>query len=170
MLTATELAARADAVAASHDLSALRDRLIERAAPVLARAPVVPEAKALLSVDGGVCPEDGAALEFDPWSPESHRCPRCGRRYQGERHRRSWARFQHLWLAERAAHLAVLAALGGPEEAASRSAEILSAYAARYFDYPNQDNVLGPSRPFFSSYLESIWISNLLVAAGTLRE
>ena len=41
--------------------------------------PVVPTAKALLSADGGVCPDDGAPLAFDPWSPAAHRCPRCGR-------------------------------------------------------------------------------------------
>src|SRR2546422_3396219 len=39
-----------------------RSHLTERAAPVLARMPHVPEAKALLSTDGGVCPDDGAPL------------------------------------------------------------------------------------------------------------
>ena len=37
-------------------------------------------------------------------------------------------------------------------------------------DYPNRDNVLGPSRLFFSTYLESIWINNYLAAAALLRE
>ena len=34
----------------------------------------------------------------------------------------------------------------------------------------NRDNVLGPSRLFFSTYLESIWILNYLAAAWLLRE
>jgi len=33
----------------------------------------------------------------------------------------------------------------------------------------NRDNVLGPSRLFFSTYLESIWIGNYLAAAALLR-
>jgi len=69
VVTAEELATRRDEVARSPDLSALRAHLRERAAPVLARLPPIPEAKALFSRDGGVCPDDGTALTFDPWSP-----------------------------------------------------------------------------------------------------
>src|SRR5947209_2669391 len=118
----------------------------------------------------GVCPGDGAALMFDPWSPGSHACPRCRETYGGERHDRAWARYHHLWLAERAAHLAALGALADHRGAAARAGEILRAYAARYFRYPNRDNVLGPSRLFFSTYLESLWIGNVLAAAVLLRE
>jgi hypothetical protein len=131
--------------------------------------PPVPVAKALLSTDGGVCPEDGATLAFDPWSADAHPCPRCGKKFGGERHDRHWARYQHLWLAERAAHLAALAALRDDAAAADRAVEILGTYARRYWGYPNQDNVLGPSRLFFSTYLESIWIANYLAAAALLR-
>src|SRR5438876_8333173 len=80
-----------------------------------------------------------------------------------------WARYQHLWLAERAAHLATLAALGDNAAAADRAVEILRAYTRTYWGYANQDNVLGPSRLFFSTYLESIWIGNFLAAAALLR-
>src|SRR5207245_784306 len=83
---------------------------------------------------------------------------------------RAWARYQPLWLAERAAHLAALGALADHRGAAARAGEILRAYAARYFRYPNRDNVLGPSRLFFSTYLESLWIGNILAAAVLLRE
>ena len=164
-----ELEQRREEVFQSADLSGLRARLEERAAPVLARMPAIPGEKALLSADGGVCPDDGAALLFDPWSPDRHRCPRCGKEWTGERHRRHWARWQHLWVAERAAHLAALHAFGGHEAAARRAAEILRAYGERYLSYPNQDNVLGPARLFFSTYLESIWITDYLAAAVLLR-
>ena len=170
MLSAAELDARRETIGASADLSALARRLAEGTAPLLARAPVVPKAKALLSADGGVCPDHGTPLAFDPTSPTSHRCPRCGRTFAGERHDRAWARFQHLWLAERAATLAAMAALTGHGAAAGRAADILTAYASSYFDFPNRDNVLGPSRLFFSTYLESIWVTNYLAAAGMLRE
>ena len=170
MLSAPELEDRRRLIGASSDLGTLARRLAERAAPFLARAPVVPSAKALLSTDGGVCPEDGAALAFDPWSPSAHSCPRCGRTHAGERHDRAWARFQHLWLAERAATLAALGALAGHQGTAARAAEILSSYGSSYLDFPNRDNVLGPSRLFFSTYLESIWITDFVAAAVLLRE
>jgi hypothetical protein len=169
MVTAEDLASRKEQVAGSSDLAALRRRLAERAAPLLTRMPHIPEHKALLSTDGGICPKDGTALVFDPWSPGEHRCPLCGGAHVGERHDRHWARFQHLWLAERAAHLAALAALGGDERAAARASDILRAYARSYWQYPNRDNVLGPSRLFFSTYLESIWICNYLAAAMLLE-
>src|SRR5437773_467519 len=169
VVTAERLAERRLEIAASPDLQRLLAHLTERAAPLLARLPPVPEHKALLSMDGGVCPKDGATLVFDPWSPDAHRCPRCGEVARGVRHDRAWAKYQHLWLAERAAHLAAVAALGGDAAAAARARDILSAYAARYFQYPNADNVLGPSRLFFSTYLESLWVLNYLSAAWLLR-
>ena len=170
MVTAEQLGRRREEIAGAPDLTALRAHLTAQAEPLLARLPPLPEEKALLSSDGGVCPEDGAPLAFDPWSPRQHRCSRCGGIFTGERHDRDWARRQHLWLAERAAHLATLAALGGHDAAGARAAEILAGYAARYLRYPNRDNVLGPSRLFFSTYLESVWICNYLSAAVLLRE
>src|SRR6266446_3096184 len=158
VVTAEQLAARREQIATAPDLAALLAHTREHAAPLLARLPPIPDSKALLSTDGGVCPEDGAALGFDPWSPAAHGCPRCGKTFSGERHDRHWVRYQHLWLAERAAHLATLAALDGNDAAAARATEILRAYARSYWQYPNRDNVLGPSRLFFSTYLESIWI------------
>lgn len=179
MVTVEELAARAAVVSGAPDLRALRDHLRQRAQPVIERMPPVPEQKALLSVDGGRCADDGSFLTFDPWSPTEHRCPRCGKVWRGERHDRHWARHQHLWLAERAAHLAAVACLGGEDDpqggrggqegAAARARDILQTYAERYWRYPNRDNVLGPSRLFFSTYLESIWTCNYLAAAALLR-
>ena len=171
MVTAEELAARAEVVNGSADLWALLAHLRASAAPIVQRMPIIPDQKALLTTDGGFCPEDGTALTFDPWNPTDHRCPECRKVWRGERHDWSWARYQHLWLAERAAHLATLAALGGPEDrsAAARARDILNAYAERYWRYPNRDNVLGPSRLFFSTYLESVWVCNYVAAATVLR-
>jgi len=170
VLTGDQLAARRAVIAGSADLEALRETIARRAAPLLERMPEIPSAKALLSVDGGVCPDDGGALEFDPWSPRAHHCAGCGRGFTGERHDRAWARWQHLWLAERTADLAALAALDEDAAAASRACDILGAYAGRYAEYPNRDNVLGPARLFFSTYLESIWLTGYLAAASLLRE
>ena len=169
MLTGEELAQRRQDIEAAPDLTALLRRLTERARPVLDRMPPIPGRKALLTVDGGICPADGSRLEFNPWSPAEHRCPRCHKRYGGERHDRAWAHYQHLWLAERTAHLAAVAVLADHDAAGQRANQLLQAYNG-YLDFPNQDNVLGPSRLFFSTYLESIWITDYLAAATLLRE
>jgi hypothetical protein len=173
MLSALELDQRRQQIATAPDLQALARHQVERARALLDRpAPAMP-AKALLTADGGYCPDDGTALAFDPWSPATHWCPRCGRTFTGERHDRAWARFGHLWLAERAAALAAVAAVADPavaDAAAPRAVGILRGYADRIFDYPNRDNVLGPSRLFFSTYLESIWLTDYLAAATLLRE
>ena len=171
MVTAERLAERRDLVAGAPDLQALAAHIAQRNARVVQQLPPIPEVKALLSVDGGRCPADGAILRFDPWSPDAHTCPVCRARHSGIRHHRAWARLQHLWIAERAVELAAVTALGAAgEPAARRAAEILRVYGDRYFQYPNRDNVLGPSRLFFSTYLESIWILSYLAAAMLLRE
>jgi len=169
VVTPELLDARRAAVRHAPDLRRLMTHLEEGARPLLARQPVVPAVKSLLSQDGGRCPADGATLTFDPWSPDVHRCPRCGAEVRGERHDRWWARYQHQWNAERAAHLAAVAALGDLPEAAAGARALLATYGERYFSFPNRDNVLGPARLTFSTYLESIWISNYLAAAVLLR-
>ena len=170
MLSADELSARREAASAAPDLAGLVERLSARAGPLIRRSVEPPELKARLTADGGICPADRAVLEFDPWRAGTHRCPSCGREHAGARHDAAWARWQHLWLAERAAELSALAAVGDREDAARAANTLLAAYAARYESYPNRDNVLGPSRLFFSTYLESIWLGNYLAAAWLLRE
>ncbi|HEY9518668.1 MAG TPA: hypothetical protein VIQ98_05390, partial [Gemmatimonadales bacterium] len=76
MLTPEHLAALAAALPADPDRTRLLETLRERAAPLLARAPLIPRVKALLSRNGGLCPDDGAPLRFDPWSAEQHTCSR----------------------------------------------------------------------------------------------
>lgn len=124
----------------------------------------IPPEKARLTRDGGRCPNDGTLLEFDPRRPRRHRCPRCGNTYDEESHYRWWVMGYQLWLAERAVHAAALWALRGAERHRRLAATILRRLAERYDTYPNVDNVLGPTRLFFSTYLESIWLLQLCVA------
>lgn len=159
------LLARAEVVQRTPVLRALADRLRRHVQPLLDRPVYIPEQKALLSKDGGWCAEDGARLAFDPWSPHQHRCPRCGRLYRGDRHHRAWVWPYHLWLSERAVHLSLLGGVLGDSRLTGKAWEILNGYAARYRDYPNRDNVLGPTRLFFSTYLESIWLLQVVIAA-----
>ena len=129
----------------------------------------IPTRKALLSRTGGRCEVHGCALEFDPFAPHAHRCPVGGELHHGERHDLWWTTFYQLWLAERAVHAAALYALCGDVAAGTLARRILEGYAEQYLRYPNQDNVLGPTRPFFSTYLESIWLLQLCVALDLLE-
>ncbi len=134
-----------------------------------AGTPWIPEEKARMTRLGGRCPAHGALLEFDPWSPHAHRCPECGVVYHEPEHYRWWIMNYQLWLAERSVHAATLYALTGDEPCRRLTESILAGYAERYAHYPNRDNVLGPTRLFFSTYLESIWLLQLTVALDLLE-
>jgi len=136
---------------------------------VKARPLYFPTEKALLSREGGRCAIDGSLLTFDPYQPHVHVCPRCGTEYRGELHDRFWIYWYQLWLAERAVHAATLHRLGFGDFALL-AAEILDGYGERYASYPNADNVLGPTRLFFSTYVESIWLLQICIAADLLSE
>ena len=149
-------------------LASLADSLAADLEPLLHGEIYLPGAKALLSRAGGRCETDGTPLEFDPFSPHAHRCPVCGRVYDGEWHHRWWVYSYQLWLAERAVHAALLHLLRGDARHASLARDIAHRYAEAYATYPNRDNVLGPTRLFFSTYLESIWLLQLCVAADLM--
>lgn len=169
-LLLSDEALRARAPVARKELAPLADSLARELATVSERPLFIPTEKALLSREGGRCPRDGAMLDFDPFSPHEHRCPVCGEIYTGEFHYRFWIYWYQLWLIERALHGALFAALDlSADGAASFSATVLACYADRYPRYPNRDNVLGPTRLFFSTYLESIWLLNLCIALDLLE-
>lgn len=169
MLT-TDLPSLRTLVAGDPDLRGLVEILRGRVVPVIGTTPPIPRVKALLSRDGGSCPTDGAALLFDPWSPDLHKCPRCGEVFSGVRHHRHWARAQHLWLAERMAELATLGVITDDGSAVARAHQLLEVYEELYLALPNRDNVLGPTHLFFSTYLESLWITSYMAAASILRD
>jgi len=153
---------------ATGPLRELAEGLRRELAPVLAGRVELPREKALLSRTGGRCPRDGTLLTFDPLDPR-HRCPRCGLEVSGEMHDRFRPYWYQLWLAERVLHAATLGLLLEDRECERAAVALLDAYADRYLDYPNSDNVLGPSRPFFSTYLESIWLLQLALALDLLE-
>jgi hypothetical protein len=155
--------------AAAGPLRPLAESLAADLEPVLSRELFVPREKARLTRRGGRCETDGTLLEFDPFSPRAHRCPKCGAVFDDESHYRWWIMGYQLWLAERAVHAAALFALCGDGRHRDFARAVLDAYADRYLAYPNQDNVLGPTRVFFSTYLESIWLLQLIVALDLLE-
>lgn len=146
----------------------LYESLVTDLDPWLSRDLYVPASKALLSRAGGRCERDGAVLEFDPASPDAHRCPACGSVHAGELHHRAWITHYQLWLAERAVHAALFHALSDSPRHRDFAVSVLMRYADLYATYPNRDNVLGPTRLFFSTYLESIWLLQICVAVDLL--
>lgn len=153
----------------SAELQALSARLASLLKPLLGDSFFFPLDKALLSRDGGVCIDDRTRLQFDPLNPHEHRCPRCNRIHRGERHHRAWVWRYHLWLSERAIHLALLGFLRNDAALVQRSRDILDCYASAYRTFPNSDNVLGPTRLFFSTYLESIWLIQIVIASSIIE-
>jgi hypothetical protein len=149
-------------------LAPLANGLLRELEPLHATPHAVPTAKALLSRTGGRCSCDGGLLDYDPFDPR-HRCPRCGREHAGEQHDRFRLYWHQLWLAERVLHAAVLGVLLDDPRSIATSCGLLDAYATQYLHYPNVDNVLGPTRPFFSTYLESIWLLQLSIALDLLE-
>ncbi|HEX5970337.1 MAG TPA: heparinase II/III family protein [Gemmatimonadaceae bacterium] len=166
LVTRDELLARRPV--ATGPLAALAGGLRRELEPLISTPPDVPLEKALLSRAGGRCEQDGTLLEYDPLLVQ-HRCPRCGRTHAGVIHDRFRLYWHHLWLAERAVHGALLGVLLDDSGARDVAVHLLGSYADRYLAYPNVDNVLGPSRPFFSTYLESIWLLQLCVALDLLE-
>ena len=167
LLDRTLLAARRRAAAGP--LAPLAASLRRDLEPLIASAPEIPREKAMLSRDGGRCARDGSMLDFDPYDGLHHRCPACNAVYEGDRHHRWWVMWRHLWLAERAVHGALLHALTGDRAAGELARTLVEGYGDAYLRYPNRDNVLGPARPFFSTYLESIWLLQLCIALDLLE-
>ena len=170
LVSAEELLARRRVATGS--LASLAAGLRSELQPLIEHPPEVPTLKAHLTRAGGRCERDGALLVYEPFDPlhgARHRCPVCGREYVGEEHDRFRLYWHQLWLAERVLHAALLGVLLDDRPARTLAVTLLDAYAGQYLQYPNRDNVLGPSRPFFSTYLESIWLLQLVLALDLLE-
>jgi len=144
-------------------------RGLEHELAPLADAPFpIPQRKARLTRTGGRCALDGTPLTFDPWRPHEHACATCGAVYRGAEHDDWWAMGAQLWSAERVLQAAVLGSMQQRDDLLVLSTRGLDALSAAWPTYANRDNALGPTRPFFSTYLESVWLLNLSLAAQVL--
>ena len=161
------LSARRALESRSKELGALGAHLDADIARIIEKPLYVPEQKALLSRWGAHCRDDEAELAFDPWSPHKHRCSKCGQEWSTDQAHRWWIYWYQLWLAERVLVMSLRAGSSN-RPAEKRATETLALLVERYQQYPNADNVLGPTRPFFSTYLESIWVLQLAAAASIL--
>lgn len=161
--------ARRHALASGSSLTLIADGLSRELEPLLHAALPIPAQKARLTRAGGRCPVHRTLLEFNPWTPHEHVCLACNTGYHGREHDDWWAMGAQLWTVERAVHAAALYALRGDVRHLALAERILTTLSAQYTSWPNRDNVLGPSRPFFSTYLESIWLLNAAHALAILE-
>ena len=101
LLDTAFLAQRRALAAPGGAFAPLADSIAADLERLVGREIYVPREKALLSRIGGRCETDGTQLEFDPYSPDEHRCPLCGRVHTGEFHHRFWV-YWYQALARRA--------------------------------------------------------------------
>jgi hypothetical protein len=169
MLMMCDVGLRRAETAPGTSLGAIANGLSIELAPWLSQGLPIPAQKARLTRDGGRCPVHGTLLEFDPSRPHAHVCLRCGTAFSGDTHDQWWVMGAHLFTAERAVHAASLYLLRGDTTHQALAVNTLSALSEQYARWPNRDNVLGPTRPFFSTYLESIWLLNICHALSLLE-
>ena len=169
MLLPVDIEARRRDTAPGTSLGEIADGLDAELRPWLQTPLPIPEAKARLTRLGGRCPVHGTLLAFDPLAPHAHRCEACDVTFTNLEHHQWWAMGAQLFTAERTVHAAALYLLRGDVAYRDLATRTLSELAARYDRWPNRDNVLGPTRPFFSTYLESIWLLNLCHALALLE-
>ncbi|NSW89771.1 MAG: heparinase II/III family protein [Firmicutes bacterium] len=115
------------------------------------------------------CSRDNARLIFDPYRPNDHICPVCGMNYKDKPFQRAWVLSYHSWLSQMSILLGIVYLIDGDEAYAKALRTILLDYAKYYHEYPNNDNELGPTRVFQSTYMESVWDTYLAGAYDMVR-
>lgn len=134
---------------------------------LIARAPEIPVAKGMAFYES--CPKDNVRLEFDPYAPSSHICPKCGQDWQGKTFDLAWVRQFQDWLGKRLAEAGILYQVEGDERFARLVRDSLDHFVRRYRDYPLANNLLGPTRLFQSTYLEAFWLVDIVTAYDLTR-
>lgn len=115
------------------------------------------------------CSRDNGHLIFDPYKPNDHVCSVCGMNYKDEPFQRAWICHYHSWLSQMGTILGIVYLIDGDESYAKALKEMLLDYVKYYVDYPNNDNELGPTKVFQSTYMESVWATYLSGAYDMVR-
>lgn len=115
------------------------------------------------------CPQDNTPLRQDPFNPRDHVCPTCGENYTAEPYCRAWVSYYQSYLAQRAVEMGIAYQITGDDAYAAAIRYVLGEYAHHYAEYPLADCVLGPTRLFQSTYIESLWLACLAAAADLAR-
>lgn len=128
----------------------------------------IPKEKGFVFYD--TCPGDNSPLRQDPFNPRDRCCPSCGRNYTDEPYYRAWVSFYQIYVAQRAVEMGIAYQVTGDDSYATAIRHILMEYARSYRDYPVEGFVLGPTRLFQSTFIESLWLASLAAAADFVRD
>lgn len=143
------------------------DGLKARVDELIERRPPIPVEKGRGFYES--CPDDHALLIFDPYNPSDHICPKCGRNWTGPLYNGAWVRQFQVWMQSRLVEAGILLRLTGEEAYARLIRETLLFYAKNYERYPLANNLLGPTRIFQSTYIEALWLGDLVAAFDLLH-
>ena len=116
------------------------------------------------------CPDHAVQLEYDPTSPDRHRCPVDGVWFSGEPYDSAWLWSVNHDLTEAAFRLALLWHVAADPMHRDKAKAILLGYADRYADFQHDDDRPVKGKVTFSSLDESVWVIPMAWAAWFLRE
>jgi hypothetical protein len=153
---------------ATGPLAPLTRSLLAETQLVSARGVELPTWKARYSRGYARCTACGGPLQFDPWQPHRHTGIRCAHVTVGHEADGWWAVGAQLWAADRAVYAATLALLADDAVAHDVACTVLEAIALHGTLHGVRESVLGPSGPFFSTYLESLWALSIAIAVDLL--
>lgn len=115
------------------------------------------------------CKRDGEKLIFDPYC-EDNICPKCGMRYVDENFRMARNCSYHHWLSQMCILAGIVYLISKEEKYAECIRIILLDYVKYYPSYPNNDNELGTTKVFQSTYMESVWLTYLAGAYDMVKD
>lgn len=116
------------------------------------------------------CSRDNTTLIFDPYKPYDHICPTCKMNYKDKPYNRAWITQYHAWLSQMSIYVGIVYQILKDETYSLLIKSILLDYVKYYDSYPNNDNELGPTKVFQSTYMESVWIMHLACAYDMVKE
>lgn len=128
----------------------------------------IPREKGYVFYD--TCPRDNTTLTVDYFNPRDHVCPACGNNYTDEPYYRAWVTRYQSYLSQRMVDAGIVYQVSGDATYAEAIRQVLLDYAHHYEEYPNEDCILGPTRLFQSTYIESLWLASLTAAADMARD
>lgn len=116
----------------------------------------VPDQKGYVFNDA--CRAHNVSLVFDPYDKDNYICPVCKVNFKDEPYRKAWISFYHAWLSQMSVYLGISYIVTSDNKYANAIKEILEKYILYYPHYPNEDNEIGTTKIFQSTFMESIWL------------
>ena len=142
------------------EFSAAVTRLARKVATASMRGMSVPDRRAGYYHDY-FCPDHAKQFDFDPESPDAHRCPIDGRSFGGEKINSAWLWFVNNRLSTLAFESAVLGVATGRDEHLETAWAILTQYARKYSNYEPDPDLHFSGRACYHALDEAVWLISL---------